>query len=147
MIRNATLSVLLATVSLHALAAPAPMGAADSLASFYAALATGDRVKALELLAPTVAIYESGFVEASRDEYAQHHLGGDIEFAKTSTRKVLKHAEKIEGNVAIIWEETETKATLGGKPVASMGTETAVLEKTAGQWRITHVHWSSRKLN
>lgn len=147
MIRNVTLSVLLATASLHALAAPAPLGAADSLASFYAALATGDRVKALELLAPTVVIYESGFVEASRDEYAHHHLGGDIEFAKTSTRKVLKHAEKIEGNLAIIWEETETKATLGGKPVASMGTETAVLEKTGGQWRITHVHWSSRKLN
>lgn len=145
MIRNVTLSLLLATVSLHALAAPASISAKDSLAAFYAALAAGDKAKALELLAPTVAIYESGYVEASRDEYAQHHLGGDIEFAKKSTRKVLKHSEKTDGNVAIIWEETETKGSSGGKPVSSLGTETAVLEKADGQWHITHIHWSSRK--
>ena len=141
------LSVLFAAVSMHAFAAP-PTAAVDanaSLAAFHAALARGDKEGALALLAPKVAIYESGYVEASREEYAHHHLGGDIAFAKTSTRKVLRHSEKMEGNTSIIWEETETTGTSGGKPVHSFGTETAVLEKTGDRWVITHVHWSSRK--
>ena len=141
------LSVMLAVASMQALAtpAPAPVGANASLAAFHAALARGDKEAALAVLAPKVAIYESGYVEASRDEYARHHLGGDIAFAKTSTRQVLRHSEKIEGNTAIIWEETETTGTSGGKPIHSFGTETAILEKTGDRWVITHVHWSSRK--
>lgn len=147
MTKNFVLSVLFATMSMHAFAAtpPASMDANGSLSAFYAALAKGDKEAALALLAPKVAIYESGRVEASRDEYAHHHLSGDIAFAKTSTRKVLRHSEKMEGNTAIIWEETETTGTSGGKPVHSFGTETAVLEKTGDRWVITHVHWSSRK--
>ncbi len=145
MMRNSVLSVLLAVASIHAFASPGTGDANASLSAFYAALAKGDKAAALSLLAPKVAIYESGFVEASRDEYAHHHLDGDIAFAKTSTRKVLRHSEKIVGNTAIIWEETETTGTSRGKPVHSFGTETAVLEKTGDQWVITHVHWSSRK--
>jgi|CXWL01.2.fsa_nt_gi ketosteroid isomerase-like protein len=144
---NFVLSVLLAVASMQSLAAPAPaaVDANASLAAFHAALARGDKEAALALLASNVAIYESGYVEASREEYAHHHLGGDIAFAKTSTRKVLRHSEKMEGNTAIIWEETETTGTAGGKPVHSFGNETAVLEKTGDRWVITHVHWSSRK--
>lgn len=145
MTRNLVLSVLLAGVCVHSFAAPATVDANGALSAFHAALARGDKAAALELLAPKVAIYESGYVEASRDEYAHHHLGGDIAFAKTSTRKVLKHSEKMAGDIAIIWEETETTGTSGGKPVHSFGTETAILEKIADRWVITHVHWSSRK--
>ncbi|MES2320881.1 MAG: nuclear transport factor 2 family protein [Pseudomonadota bacterium] len=145
MTRNVALSLLFAAVCMPAFAAPVPVDANGALSAFHAALARGDKTGALELLAPTVAIYESGYVEASREEYAHHHLGGDIAFAKTSTRKVLRHSEKMEGNTAIIWEETETTGSSGGKPVHFFGTETAVLEKTGDRWMITHVHWSSRK--
>ena len=145
MIKNRVLSIMLAVVSMPALAVPAVVDANGTLSAFHAALARGDKAGALALLAPKVAIYESGYVEASREEYAHHHLGGDIGFAKTSTRKVLRHSEKMEGNTAIIWEETETTGTSGGKPVHSFGTETAVLEKVGERWMITHVHWSSRK--
>ncbi|UUZ48539.1 nuclear transport factor 2 family protein [Massilia sp. B-10] len=145
MIRHTVLALLLGAAAVPACAAPVTAGARESLAAFYAALAAGDKARALELLAPSVTIYESGYVEASRDEYAQHHLGGDIAFAKRSTRKVLKHSEKIEGNMALIWEETETTGTSDGKPVHALGTETAMLEQKDGRWQITHVHWSSRK--
>ena len=145
MMRNSVLSMLLAVASVHAVAAPAALDANGALSAFHAALASGDKAGALALLAPKVVIYEAGHVEASRDEYAHHHLGGDIAFARTSTRKVLRHAEKMEGNTAIIWEETETTGTSGGKPVHAFGTETAVLEKIGDRWLITHVHWSSRK--
>jgi hypothetical protein len=117
----------------------------EALAAFHAALAGGDKEKATALLAPEVAIYESGFVERSRAEYENHHLPHDIEFAKTATRKVLRRSERVGDNLAVIWEETETSGTARGKPVSLIGTETAVLEKKGDAWTIVHVHWSSRK--
>ena len=72
-------------------------------------------------------------------------MGGDMEFAKSSTRKVLKQTERIDGKTAVVWEETETTGTSRGKPVHAFGTGTAVLEKRGDTWAIVHVHWSSRK--
>ena len=118
----------------------------DVLASFYTSLATGDKVKATELLAPEVTIYESGYVERSRADYAGHHLPEDIAFSKTSTRTVLQQSQRIDGNLAVIWSETETKAKLKGKDVQIFGTETALLQKIDENWHIVHVHWSSRKV-
>ena len=141
--KMSAIALLIAAVA----ASPATFAAdaKDTLAAFHAALVAGDRAKALELLAPEVAIYESGYVERSRDEYASHHLGGDMEFAKTATRKVLQHNERVTGNTAIIWQETETTGTARGKAVHALGTETAILEKKGDAWAIVHVHWSSRK--
>lgn len=145
MIKNKLFAMTLAVAAIGA----SPLGyaadAKDTLDAFHAALVAGDRAKVLDLLAPEVVIYESGFVERSRDEYAGHHLGGDMAFAKTSTRKVLRQNERVIGNTAIIWQETETSGTSRGKPVHAMGTETAVLEKWADSWAIVHIHWSSRK--
>lgn len=114
------------------------------LAAFHAALASGDQTKAAELLAPEITIYESGYVERSRAEYAGHHLPEDIAFAKTSTSKLLQTTERIEGNLAVIWQETETKAKLKGKAIHIFGTETSVLQRLGDSWRIVHIHWSSR---
>jgi ketosteroid isomerase-like protein len=145
MIRKSLLTFAIAAASLTAATSALAADPKDVLASFHSALVAGDKPKALELMAPDVAIYESGFVEGTRNEYASHHLADDMAFAKTTTRKVLKHSERIEGNFAIIWEETETTGTSRGKDVHFFGTETAVLEKKADTWSITHVHWSSRK--
>lgn len=117
----------------------------ETVNAFHAALTKGDKAGALAFLSPQVAIYEAGYVERSRDEYASHHLGGDIAFAGNSTRKVLKQAERIEGNMAVVMEETETTGTANGKPVHAFGTGTTVLEKKGDDWTIVHVHWSSRK--
>jgi hypothetical protein len=133
-------AILLASASLGHAATPL-----EALNAFHAALTAGDRAKATELMAPEVAIYESGYVERSRAEYASHHLAGDIEFAKTASRKVLKHTERIHGPVAILYQETETTGTARGKPVHLLGTETTILEKQGDTWAIVHVHWSSRK--
>lgn len=117
----------------------------ETVAAFHAAIHAGDKAKAIELLSPAIVIYESGHVERSRDEYASHHLGADMEFAKTTARKVVKHTERVEGNVATVLQETATSGTWKGKPVTSNGVETAVLEKKGDGWVIVHVHWSSRK--
>ena len=117
----------------------------ETVAAFHAALASGDKDKAIAMMAPDISIYESGYVERSRDEYAGHHLPEDIKFAKLATRKVLQHTQRQDGNLAIVWEETETLAKLKGKDVRLLGTETTLLQKTGDNWSIVHVHWSSRK--
>lgn len=117
----------------------------ETMEAFHAALTAGDKEKALAALAPEVLIYEGGYVERSRDEYASHHLGSDMEFAKAATRKVLKLTERIDGKTAIVMEESETTGTFRGKDIHSFGTGTAVLEKRGDAWVIVHIHWSSRK--
>lgn len=117
----------------------------DVLAQFHAALVKGDAAQVKLVLSPKVTIYEAGYVERSREEYESHHMAGDMKFAKESTQKVVKHTERTEGNVSIIWQETETKANIKGQDVTILGATTALLEKTGSTWQITHVHWSSRK--
>lgn len=117
----------------------------DTVSAFHAAVGAGDKNKALALISPTIVIYESGYVERSREEYANHHLASDMEFNKAVTRKVLKHTERVDGNISTVLEETETTGAYKGKPVHSFGVETALLEKKGDDWVIVHVHWSSRK--
>lgn len=112
----------------------------EALADFHAALVAGDKANASEVLADDVTIYESGYVERSRAEYAEHHMPGDMAFAKASKRSVLQQSQRIEGNLAVIWEETETKTRIGGKDVVILGTETALLQKNGDNWKIVHVH-------
>lgn len=145
MIRNIPIKLAIALMSLSFAAAAFAEEPSETLAAFHAAIAAGDKTKASALMAPEIAVYESGYVEASRSQYASHHLADDIGFAKTTARKVLKHSQRIEGNVAVIWEETETTGTAHGKPIHAFGTETALLEKRPDGWTIIHVHWSSRK--
>jgi ketosteroid isomerase-like protein len=124
-------------------AAAAAAGAA--LTAFHAALGAGDKDTALALMAPDVTIYESGYVERSRADYASHHLADDIAFAKTAKRKVLSHSARVDGKLAIVLDETETTGNSHGKAVHAFGTETTILERIDAHWLITHVHWSSRR--
>lgn len=141
-----TIPAFLLTAALFAVSATSLAASPkETLSAFHDALTSGDKAKALSLLAPDIAIYESGYVERSRDEYAHHHLGGDMEFSKNSTRKVLKQTERIDGNTAVVWEESETTGSSRGKPVHLFGTGTAVLARHGDGWSIVHVHWSSRK--
>lgn len=117
----------------------------DTVAAFHAALAAGDKAGALALLSPDIMIFESGYVERSRDEYASHHLASDIEFSKSTTRKVTGQREHVDGAHATVLQETTTSGAFKGKPVDLVGVETAMLEKNGDGWLIVHVHWSSRK--
>ncbi len=117
----------------------------DTVTAFHAALSSGDKDKAMAMMAPDITVYESGYVERSRDEYAGHHLPEDLKFARAATRKVLQHSERRDGNLAIVWEETETQANIKGKQVRLLGTESTTLQKSGDSWHIVHIHWSSRK--
>lgn len=112
---------------------------------FGRALRSADRVAVLDCLAPDVVIYEHGGAELSRDEYASHHLDGDLAYlaeidVRVVDRKVLGGTDR-----AIVLTRTESSGHYKGKPVASRGTETLVLERRGERWLIVHVHWSSAR--
>ncbi|GAB3414322.1 nuclear transport factor 2 family protein [Massilia agilis] len=135
------LFVALATLSVPAFATTP----AETVAGFHEALKRGDMAQASALLAPAVDIYESGYVERSRAEYAAHHLPADMAFAKTTTMRILQQHEQASGDLAVVRRETETTGSHQGRPVHLFGTETVLLERDGDGWLITHVHWSSRK--
>lgn len=133
--------LLLAAASLPCLAATP----AETMDAFQRALAEGRRDAALALLSPKVQIFESGFVERSRDEYAAHHLDSDMDFLRATNSRLLRHAEMRDGATAIVMRETETTGSYKNAEVHLFGLETAVLEQHGDGWLIVHLHWSSRK--
>jgi len=137
----------LLTVLAYSLSSVAAVAATptESLDAFHEAIRTGDKAQAALILKSDVIIYESGYVERSRDEYLGHHFGSDGEFARATTSKVLHQSERATGELAVVMRETATTGKFKGKAVHMLGTETAVLEKQGEGWILTHLHWSSRK--
>jgi ketosteroid isomerase-like protein len=117
-----------------------PVVAVDT---FHDALSGGRADAALKLLSDDVLIYESGRAERSKAEYASHHLKADTEFASATQRKLLKRASWIGADTAWVTSETETTGSFRGRPIALTGAETMLLRRTAGEWKIVHIHWSS----
>lgn len=130
-------------------AAAAGEGTADSsptaaVEAFHAALAAKNRDAALALLDREVVIFESGDAELSRDDYAEHHLGADMEFVSATRTEITSRESGADGDVAWVLTRSKTSGSFRGKEVATVGAETMVLSRRDdGSWRIVHVHWSS----
>ena len=131
------------------LSCAAPVSAQESPADvanrFHDLLAAGDSVGALALMVPEVVIFESGGVEASREEYRSHHLGSDVQFASSVKREVIDQRTEMLGDYALMLTRTRVSGTFREREINSRGVETLVLRRTADGWRIVHVHWSSRR--
>jgi ketosteroid isomerase-like protein len=119
---------------------------ARTIANFHDALERGDSVAAIALLAPGAVILESGSAE-SVAEYRSHHLPADIEFARAirSVRTGLRI--QVRGAMAFAAATSTTQGEFKGRAVNSAGAELLVLERGAGGWMITAIHWSSRRRN
>jgi ketosteroid isomerase-like protein len=126
-------------------AAPGDSAAvAAAVHAFHSALARGDSTASLALLAPGATILESGSVETV-SEYRTHHLPSDIDFARAvpATRGPVRVT--VRGDAAWAASTSETKGEFRGRPVNSAGAELMVLTRTANGWRISAIHWSSRR--
>ena len=117
--------------------------ASDTVDAFHTALAAGDTKQALALLADDVLIYEGGGAETSKAEYAAHHLEADMAFLKGVKQSVSARAAQASGDVAWVTSQGETKGTYKDKAIDSASTETMVLRRNDGEWKIVHIHWSS----
>lgn len=131
-----------------ALCAPLPASGADgptaTVDAFQAALARGDARQAQALLASDVLVYESGGQEASREEYASHHLAADIEFTAGAKLEQLGRNETASGDLAVVTTRYRITGRHQGKPFDLFSTESMALKRTQGRWLIAHIHWSSR---
>lgn len=117
--------------------------ATDVVDAFHKTLMTGDTNEALALLADDVLIYESGGAEASKAEYASHHLAADMAFLKNVTQSILARSAQANGDTALVTSQGKTIGTYKDKAIDSASTETMVLRLIEGQWKIVHIHWSS----
>ena len=111
--------------------------------AFRKALTDGDSKQAMALLSDDVLIYESGGAEASKAEYASHHLEADIAFLKGIKQSVSARSAQASGDMALITTKGAAVGTYKDKSIDSASTETMVLRLTEGKWKIVHIHWSS----
>lgn len=128
-----------------ALDVPAPaQSAAETAERFNRALKAGDMKGVEALLAPDVLILESGGAERSRQEYLSHHAISDAAFLKDTHSQLLRRTARRDGDTVWIGSESELHASKDGKPLTLLSTETMILRQTGDDWRIVHIHWSSR---
>lgn len=111
---------------------------------FGKALAAADFKTVESLLDADVLILETGGAERSRQEYLGHHAISDAQFLKGAHSQLQRRRARIAGDLAWVGSESELHATKDGKPLTLLSTETMVLKKTGAEWRIVHIHWSSR---
>lgn len=122
-------------------AAPAAAAVVDG---FHAALARGDTAAASRALADAVIIYEGGHAEYSKAQYASGHLMADAAFAGAVAHQLVRRSGETRGDFSWVASEGRSKGGFKGRDVDRITTETMILRRTTGTWRIVHVHWSSR---
>lgn len=111
---------------------------------FGNALSQGDLKTVGTLLDADVLILETGGAERSRDEYMGHHAIADAQFLKGTHSQLKQRRARAHGDLVWVGSESELHATKDGNPLTLLSTETMVLKRTGPDWRIVHIHWSSR---
>lgn len=110
---------------------------------FHQSLKEGYADKALQQLASDVKIFETGYIERSREEYARAHLGKDMYFAAATERVIGARKVSVDGGSAWVLTQSTLTGEIGGKPIALEQTETMLLLREVEGWRIAHIHWSA----
>ena len=134
----------LAPATKHVTLPLAAREAAAAVDSFHAALRRGDTAAAAALLADDALIFESGGVERTKAEYAGYHLAADAAFSQSISTTVTSRAGGSNGIFAWVASEGRTTGTYKGKALDLVTTETMILRRVGKEWRIIHIHWSSR---
>ena len=126
--------------SAQAQALPAdPVAAVDA---FHQALKDGNGEAALALLHDKATILEEGQIE-TRQEYAGHHLGADMEFMTRTETEQVSRENKVQGRQATVTTRSHTTGSYNGAPVDVVTDESASLYRSDNGWLITHIQWSS----
>ena len=118
----------------------------ETVAAFHEALASENREQVLGLLSPEVVIFEDSGKEASRKEYASHHLGSDMKFSAGAKRKILDQSVNTGEDTSWVITRYSVNGKSGNKRIKLESAETIILEKTDDGWRIAHIHWSNKVL-
>jgi ketosteroid isomerase-like protein len=137
------LGSLLALGMIGTAGAEAPTTPSDTVEAFHKALRLNDGKAALAFMMPDVTVYEQGFTENSRDDWGNHQLADANKFAKDTERRVLRREASQDTETAWVISTTLTSGDFDGRKLELEGTETMLLRREAGSWRIAHIHWSA----
>jgi ketosteroid isomerase-like protein len=113
---------------------------ADQLAE---AIMHGDVDSLRAIVAPEVLIFESGGVESSLVEYEGHHMLADMEFMKAMDREAISQQMKHSDDLATVFTRSRISGSYKSKEIDVYSTETLVMRKMNGKWKVVHIHWSS----
>lgn len=110
---------------------------------FRNAMHEGEIATALRMLAPEVLIVDAGREDRSRDAYAAGALKRDIAHYGAYYVAVLSQDSAERGDTAWVTTRTRYLSKAAENAVEFVGTETLVLHRLAGGWKIVHVHRSA----
>jgi len=117
-----------------------PAGFADA---FHEAMRTRNRALVLSMLAPDLVVFETGYLEATRDEYARDSLNDDIKFASAMEYRVLSRGVIGSGENMSVLTKASVHGMFGDRRVDLVQSETMILRRTKMAWEIVHLHWSA----
>ena len=128
--------------------AAASDGPAKTAGRYLDALESSDLDGAGRLFSATSSVFESGGQEGDWARYREHHLGpenGEIKSFKIRRGEFETEASKDSSMAFVTWPIEYRIDLKNGKVVESRGTVTFLLVKEKGDYRIRHLHWSSRR--
>ena len=118
-------------------------GADATVDAFHAAIRRGDIKSAEALMAEDALIFEEGGAERSKAEYSAQHLPADIAFSQGAVSTTTHRSGGFDGTLAWVTSEGRMTGTYKGKAIDRDTTETMILRRIGGEWKIVHIHWSS----
>ena len=118
-------------------------GADATVDAFHAAIRRGDVKSAEALMAEEALIFEEGGAERSKAEYSAQHLPADIAFSQGAVSTTTQRSGGFDGTLAWVTSEGRMTGAYKGKAIDRDTTETMILRRIGGEWKIVHIHWSS----
>ena len=116
--------------------------------AYLDAMESADLDAAEVLFASRSSVFESGGEEGTWQHYREHHIGPELaEFEIfTITRGEPESQTSRDGSMAFVAWPIEYRIQLhDGRTIESRGTVTFVMALEDPEWRIRHLHWSSRR--
>lgn len=112
--------------------------------AFQDALASGDFETVANSFASDARVFEGGSFEGNVKDYLEHHLKPEMPMIQKLNREVISQAFHREGGTA--WFSTEARiwGKIEKRDIDLSQAETLNLIFDNSQWKISHVHWSSR---
>lgn len=117
-------------------------------AAYLDAMESSDLEAAGALFASQSSVFESGGEEGTWQHYREHHIGPELDQIETFTtvRGEAEGQTSQDGSMAFVaWPIEYLIQLTDGRTIDSRGTVTFVMVVERAEYRIRHLHWSSRR--
>lgn len=138
--RHATAAAPAVKESPAAVPVQPPIDFADA---FHEAMRLRDRTKVLSMLAPDLVVFETGYLQATRDDYVKSNLDDDTAFASATVYRPLSRGVIGSGDSMTVLTKASIQGVVGGQSIDLVQSETMILRRIQATWEIVHLHWSA----